>query len=333
MDFKSLALRVTAPVIDFLLLPFIALASVPFRLFRRFGAHRLPVARTLFRRLGFWPLRRHYYDPLFDPRDLSRPIGAPRSLPGISWNLPAQLAVLRQMNFAPELSEFLQPPADGGLRFHYDNQSFLSGDADFLYSFVRLYKPRRVIEVGCGNSTLIIAAANRVNRRESPQHNCEHLCIEPYEHPWLERLPVTVLRQRVEHLDASAISALGAGDLLFIDSSHIIRPQGDVVCEILELLPRLSPGVVVHFHDIFSPRDYLPDWIEQRAYLWNEQYLLEAYLSENSCYELFAALNLLHHDHYDELARICARHARTFEPGSFYIRRTRNGVSGELSSP
>jgi predicted O-methyltransferase YrrM len=332
MNFKSLALRAAAPVIDVLLLPFIAVASVPFKLFRRLGAHRLPFARSLFRRLGYWPLRRHYYDPLFDPRDLSRPIGAPRSLPGISWNLPAQIEVLRHMNFAQELVEFLQPAPNGGLCFRFDNQSFLSGDADFLYSFVRLYKPRRVIEVGCGNSTLVIAAANQANRRESPQHNCEHLCVEPYEQPWLERLPVTVLRQRVEQLDASTISVLGANDLLFIDSSHIIRPQGDVVCEILELLPRLKPGVVVHFHDIFSPRDYLPEWIEQRAYLWNEQYLLEAYLSENSGYELFAALNLLHHNHYDELARICARHARTFEPGSFYIRRTRNGAAREDSS-
>ena len=332
MNLKSLALRVAAPVIDVLLLPFIAVASVPFRLFRRLGAHRLPVARGLFRRLGFWPLRRHYYAPLFDPRDLSRPIGAPRALPGISWNVPAQVAVLRRMNFAHELAEFLLPAQDGSLRFHFDNGSFLSGDADFLYSFVRLYKPRRVIEVGCGNSTLVIVAANHANCCESPGHNCAHLCIEPYEQPWLERLPVTLVRQRVDHLEMSVISALDANDLLFIASSHIIRPQGDVVCEILELLPRLRPGVIVHFHDIFSPRDYLPDWIEQRAYLWNEQYLLEAYLSENSCYELFAALNLLHHDHYDELARICAGHARTFEPGSFYIRRTASGVPWEASS-
>jgi len=332
MNFKSLALRVGAPVIDLLLLPFIAVASVPFRLFRRFGAHRLPVARRLFRQLGFWPLRRHYYDPLFDPRDLSRPVGAPRALPGISWNVPAQIEILRHMNFAHELVEFLQPARDGSLRFHFDNDSFLSGDADFLYSFVRLYKPRRVIEVGCGNSTLVIAAANRANRRDSLQHTCEHLCVEPYEQPWLESLPVTVQRQRIEYIDATVTNALGANDLLFIDSSHIIRPQGDVVCEILEMLPRLNPGVVVHFHDIFSPRDYLPDWIERRGYLWNEQYLLEAYLSDNSGYELLAALNLLHHDHYDELARICARHSRTFEPGSFYIRRTRNGGAREVRS-
>ena len=71
-------------------------------------------------------------------------------------------------------------------------------------------------------------------------------------------------------------------DILFIDSSHIIRPQGDVLFEYLEILPILNPGVVVHIHDIFSPKDYLDNWIINDHLFWNEQYLLEAFLSFNN---------------------------------------------------
>ena len=70
-------------------------------------------------------------------------------------------------------------------------------------------------------------------------------------------------------------------DILFIGSSHVIRPQGDVLFEYLELLPTLKRGVIVHVHDIFSPRDYPQSWLLDEVRLWNEQYLLEAFLTDN----------------------------------------------------
>jgi len=73
---------------------------------------------------------------------------------------------------------------------------------------------------------------------------------------------------------------------LFIDSSHIIRPQGDVLFEYLEILPILNAGVFVHIHDIFTPKDYLSEWILDGKVFWNEQYLLEAFLSFNTCFKI-----------------------------------------------
>jgi hypothetical protein len=318
---KRLLKNFAVPLVDLLLVPFLAVAAIPMRLFRRIGAQLAPLSRQTLRCAGIWPLRRHYYDPLFHPEDLSKPLEAPRALAGVDWNVDEQLRILRRMSYAAEFREYLDRPHGDKLHFTLDNGTFLSGDADYLYNFVRHFKPARVIEVGCGNSTLVMHAAELANRTEDPARSCAHVCIEPYEMPWLEQLGVTVLRERVESVNMERFQSLESGDLLFIDSSHMVRPQGDVTFEILEVLPSLKPGVFVHFHDIFSPRQYLRDWIVNRGYLWNEQYLLEAFLSFNSQFKVIAALNMLHHGHYEDLASICARHDRAREPGSFYLQR------------
>jgi hypothetical protein len=93
-----------------------------------------------------------------------------------------------------------------------------------------------------------------------------------------------------------------------------------VLFEYLEILPQLQSGVIVHVHDVFSPRDYLENWIKRDVRFWNEQYLLEATLGNTSRYEILAALNQLKHDHYEHLKRVCPYLERDQEPGSFYFR-------------
>jgi hypothetical protein len=115
------------------------------------------------------------------------------------------------------------------------------------------------------------------NHRDDPGYTCEHICIEPYEAQWLEKLDVTTIREPVERLDKSLFRSLEKNDILFIDSSHMIRPQGDVLFEYLEILPILQSGVLIHIHDIFTPKDYLEEWLSQEVRFWNEQYLLEAF--------------------------------------------------------
>jgi hypothetical protein len=125
----------------------------------------------------------------------------------------------------------------------------------------------------------------------------------------------------VEEVDSGIFSDLGKNDMLFIDSSHVIRPQGDVVTEYLEILPILRSGVIVHVHDIFSPRDYPKEWIVDSMLLWNEQYLLEAFLTNNDRWSIMAALNLLKHREFDAIKRVCPYLTKDREPGSFYIQR------------
>ena len=210
------------------------------------------------------PIRNHYYEPLFDPRQLSAPPRQDRRLPALDLNVAGQLAFLQQLRCADELLALrLREPARDVTSFCIENESFPSGDADFLYQFLRHVKPAKVVEIGSGNSTKLARLALRKNQADTGRAT-QHICIEPYEQPWLEQLEgVTVLRKRVEDCGIDWASELKAGDFLFIDSSHVIRPGGDVVTEYLEILPQLQPGVYVHIHDIFTPRDYLPEWLTQ----------------------------------------------------------------------
>jgi len=286
---------------------------------RKYGVQNFPLCRQALLKMGVFPILNHYYEPQFDFQVPKKP-SEPRRLPGIDWNTQEQLELLRSLRFADELKDTpLSKPA--ALEYYVENGAFGPGDAEFLYQIIRLKKPRRILEVGSGNSTLMALKAVRKNTAEDPGYRCEHVCIEPYEAPWLESTGVTVVRQRIEDVGVARFSELGENDVLFIDSSHVIRPEGDVLFEYLELLPTLKPGVIVHVHDIFSPRNYPEQWLVDWVRLWNEQYLLEAFLTHNSSWKIIGALNFLHHHDYEALRRVAPFLTPEREPGSFYIQK------------
>jgi hypothetical protein len=304
---------------DVALVPGVALAAALLGTVRRLGFRRLPRCRRTLLRLGVLPLRHHFSEPLCHPDDLRRPLDAERALPGIDWNEAEQLRLLEQMRFSAELGELPREPTAQG-EFYLDNHRFGAGDAEYLYNLLRLRRPRRIVEVGCGFSSLIIRRALEANAREEGTRG-EHVCIEPYKNPWLESVFPRVVRERIEDVDPALWETLGPGDVFFIDSSHVIRPQGDVVVQFLQILPRLPPGVLVHVHDIFSPRDYPARWVVDELRLWSEQYLLEAFLSGNREWRILGALNWLKHHHLEPLARACPFLRPETEPGSFWIER------------
>lgn len=307
--------------IDLLLLPFVAAAALLLLAVRRTGLQRLPACRRALVRIGVLPVRRHYYEPFLDPRALAPPAGdAEREIVGIDWNIDGQLALLERLRFEKEIPDLAAPRTEP-FEFRLNNGAFESGDAEFLYQMVRAMKPKRFIEIGSGQSTLIVRRAIAKNREESPDYECRHVCIEPFEAPWLEKLGVTVLRKRVETVDRAVFAELKANDFLFVDSSHVIRPQGDVLSEYLRIIPSLRSGVIVHIHDIFSPREYPQEWLVERMWLWDEQYLLEALLIDNRSWRILGALNLLCHRHFDALRRACPYLTEDREPGSFYMQK------------
>ena len=309
------------PLADIMLAPVVYLAALLLRAIRQAGVWRIPRCKRALLKVGVFPIRNHYYEPLFDSRLLRRPANENRALPGIDWNTGEQLRLLKSFCYNQELKDIPQKPTDE-LTFHFNNGSFESGDAEYLYNLIRLKKPARIIEVGSGNSTLVALRAIRQNQVELPAYTCQQLCIEPYEAPWLEKAGATVVRQRVEEANKAVFSELGKNDLLVIDSSHIIRPQGDVLFEYLELLPSLRTGVIVHFHDIFSPRDYPREWLADFVRFWNEQYLLEAFLTNNREWKIIGALNYLQHNYYQDLKAACPYLTQDREPGSFYIQKS-----------
>jgi predicted O-methyltransferase YrrM len=308
------------PLADIVLAPFVYPAGYLLKAVRKAGVHRMHLCKRALLHVGVFPIRNHYYEPLFDCRMLKGPLDKERSLPGINWNVSEQMDLLECFCFNEEFKDSMKADTDE-FAFHFNNGPFESGDAEFLYSLIRFKKPERIFEIGSGNSTLIVRKALKKNQEETSDYRCKHLCIEPYEMPWLEQIGVSILRKKVEDVGKTLFSELKKDDILFIDSSHIIRPQGDVLFECLELLPSLNPGVIVHFHDIFSPRDYLKEWVVDEVKFWNEQYLLEAFLTSNRDWKVLGALNYLHHNHFQALKAKCPYLTKNREPGSFYIQK------------
>jgi hypothetical protein len=304
-------------------------AAFLLRMVRRIGVQRLPLCKNALLQVGVFPLRNHYYEPQFDFSHCDAPLSMDRTLPGIDWNAESQLAVLAGFTFADELADTPLDKPDR-LEFYMNNSAFVPGDAEIWYHWIRKNKPSRIIEIGSGNSTLMARKAIRKNRELQSTYQCEHICVEPYEMPWLENSGVSLIRSRVEDVDLAFFNQLEANDVLFIDSSHVIRPTGDVVFEYLQILPTLREGVVVHIHDIFSPRNYPQHWVKDEVRLWNEQYLLETILSYSASWKVILAMNYLYHHHHAELSAVTPFLRNDKEPSSLYIQ---SGVPSMMTQP
>ena len=289
---------------------------------RETGLEHWPVTQRMLLGLGVYPLRDHYYDPQIRPNGMTaEDLLADRFLPGIDLREDAQRNLLATFRFQDELAGLPRGKPEGGQGVYwFDNEFFERIDGSILYSMLRTLKPRRIVEVGSGFSTLIAQRALERNAAEgAPQ--ASHVCIEPYEHAWLDQCGAQVVRERVERVDPALITSLRANDVLFIDSSHVLRPGGDVVVEILQFLPSLAPGVVVHIHDIFTPKDYPFDWLFEKHRLWTEQYMLEAFLSMNDRFEIMLGVQHMWHDARGDLEAACVPLDGQGPGTSFYIRR------------
>jgi hypothetical protein len=308
-------------LIDIAVPPFVYPAAWLLKNIRLVGVMKLPNCKRALINVGVFPIRNHYSEPQFDYRELKQPFSQERNLRGIDWNVEGQLKMLTSLTFADELAD-LPRVNSGSLDYDLNNTLFRSGDAEYWYQLIRLIKPQRIFEVGSGHSTLMAIRAIRKNQQENPNYCCNHVCVEPYERPWLESTGVHLIRRKVESLGVDFFSELQENDILFIDSSHIIRPQGDVTFEYLELLPTLNRGVIVHCHNIYSPGNYLKEMMADNVGFWNEQYLLEAFLSQNSKWKILGALNYLRHNHYEKLKAIAPFLTPDREPSSFYMQRT-----------
>jgi hypothetical protein len=267
-----------------------------------------------------YPIVDHYYDPLFDARKIST--SSKKLESSLTFDAKRQLNFINQFNFVEELAT-IPMVSDSDIEYYYTNGSFGSGDSELYYSIIRSKKPARILEVGSGFSTRIALKAIQKNIAENTGYTCQVTCVEPYEMPWLEKLDVHLIRKNVEEMDISVFDALNDNDILFIDSSHIIRPNGDVFFLILRILPNLKKGVWVHFHDIFTPAEYPIEWLRDDFRMWNEQYLLEAFLTNNNSFEIVASLNFLNKNFRKEIISSFPILAKELdrEPGSFWIRK------------
>lgn len=308
-------------ILDLILAAIAFVAGTVLRPMRAFGLGKLPMVRKALLKAGVIPIRDHYYDPKivhenYDPDSV-------RALPGIDLNIHKQVEFLNTLTYADELN--LPPTGKGTSSFHFgpENDQFRQGDAEVLYQVIRALKPRRIVEIGSGWSTKIAVMARDMNTFHEgavdKDYSCRHVCIEPYEDRGLESMGIELVRKRVEEVPMSLFEGLEANDILFIDSTHIIRPGGDVLWEYLNILPRLKSGVIVHVHDIFTPYDYPKKWVVEDLRFWNEQYLLEALLSGGK-FEVLLANYYLSQNRFHRLKKVAPYLTLKNKPGSFYMR-------------
>jgi hypothetical protein len=183
--------------------------------------------------------------------------------------------------FRHEMEPFNGPPRSG--EYSFANDYFGSPDAEVAYALARQLRPRRIIEVGSGNSTRLFREAIRIGALET-----ELISIDPSPRVDIGPASDKVIRSPIEQLPSAYLGDhLASGDFLFIDSSHEIRIANDVLTLLLHALPTLKSGVVIHLHDIFLPYDYPREWIiANRWRQLKEQYMVQALLQESDVYKV-----------------------------------------------
>ena len=251
-----------------------------------------------------WVAPGHFYSPFPDTEEILRheheiwrkPLPG-REIPGVELREEAQLELLREF-----LTYYREQPftaeRQAHLRYYFDNENYSYSDAIFLYSMLRHLRPRRFIEVGSGFSSCVTL--------DTDEHFLEHSLsctfIDP--HPELllsmikeeDKARIEILGRPIQQVSLDLFSELSAGDVLFVDSTHVAKTLSDVNHIFFEILPRLKPGVLIHLHDIFYPFVYPKDWeLEQRA--WNEAYLLRAFLQYNDSFQIYFCNTFLEYFH------------------------------------
>jgi predicted O-methyltransferase YrrM len=292
-------------------------------------ASRAGIGIDVCRRVGFHPVRLHYYQPI--PRYESVPestFTARRELPGVHVDPESVRTTLKSLARFGAEATWTRTPALRGI-YTADNQNFGFSSAALLHTMIRSHGTRKVVEIGGGYSSLITLGALEKNR---PDGGYRFVCVEPYPFDWLAEeirkrgRAAELINRAVEQLDPKTLTDLDANDILFIDSSHCVRLASDVNFLFLQVLPRLKPGVIVHVHDVYIPYEYpRVHFYGRNKLFWNEQYLLEAMLSENPHWDVILPGYLVQLDmeadfeaafpHYDPSAD-----RRT---SSFWLRRVR----------
>jgi hypothetical protein len=246
-------------------------------------------AFRILQRIGITVSPNHYYWPVPDFRDLET-----RKWPAEDEPLGVDLGFDRQLDFLQNVvSQYqaewrINSAPFFRVSYNYNNGFFETVDAEIAYCMVRHYKPRRIVEVGGGYSSRVMAAALDLNFKLDGVRG-DLITIDPYP----DRFPQKALSDRVhliphtvQNIDLDVFLSLRSGDFLFLDSSHVVGIGSDVVREYLEIVPRVARGVLIHAHDIFIPGDYPRDAVLHNLSFWSEQYLLQALLTFSPNFEV-----------------------------------------------
>lgn len=262
----------------------------------------------LFEKLGFYIVPDHFYYPIPNLNKIDNKLFY-KKFPLVGLNMDDKIF----LNWFKKIYKYNQEYSK-----IYKNSDFeVNGDGAILYGVIRNLKPNKIIEIGSGYSTYVSLKALEKN------NNGKIYAIEPYPSKFLNSLSdekLVLIDKKVELVDKSIFSNLKYGDILFIDSSHIVKFGNDVSFIYLELLPAIPKGVYIHIHDIPFPLNYPKEWLDKHKFFWNEQYLLHMFLCYNNEFEVVFPANYMYLKFKDEILKLTGSSYNGW-PGSFWIRR------------
>lgn len=274
-----------------------------------------------------WP-KGHYYSPVHKPEDLSSyKAVAKRSKGKFAEQIPgfSEKSMLAEATSLSKYSKDFSYPVDEtkGMRFYTKNQSYPGLDAVVLFSMLRKYKPRRIIEIGSGHTSGLMMDVN--DRFFDKKMSLTF--IEPYTDTLYGRMQrgdkskYKVIEQGVQDVSLDIFRTLKKDDVLFIDSTHVSKFNSDVNYELFDILPVLSKGVLVHVHDIFDGFEYPLPWLED-GWSWNEDYMMRAFLANNNDFEIILMNDYLAQRHPDVLKRLYPKDdLNILNGGSLWLRK------------
>jgi predicted O-methyltransferase YrrM len=253
---------------------------------------------------GIYVMPKHYYVPISPTRELratknkwNRPVDI-SSLPLCSQR---QRAVLTEW-IAPFKSEYVHNQAYLEATKQLAGPGYGPIEAQVLHGFVRKTRPKRIIEIGSGVSTMCLLKAIADNTNDNGATS-ELICIEPNPSAAVKAAPVRLLDVPVEDVELELFDQLQAGDMLFIDSTHSFSPLSDVTRIYVEILPRLRSGVYIHIHDIYLPYVFQRD-IDRTFMQSTETALLMAMLAHSTRYDILLCMSHLHYSEPELLTEV-----------------------------
>ena len=219
---------------------------------------------------------------------------AENSIEGIDLNAEQQIGLMGELsNYYAEMPFIAKKQNE--LRYYFENDFFCHSDGILLYSLIRHFKPKRIIEIGSGFSSAVMLDTNELFFN----NEIDLTFIEPFPERLYsaikenDKKSTTIIVSEVQQVSLERFEELNAGDILFIDSSHVVKTGSDVCFILFEILPKLKSGVIIHFHDIFYPFEYLREWVLEGRN-WNEDYFLKAFLMYNNEFKIMLFPDYLH---------------------------------------
>ncbi len=269
--------------------------------------NKLPYLKELYQGLNFkknscYPAG-HYHSPIISVDDIKKreveiwDKSQTDGIIGIDLQTENQIKLLHSFKKYYDDIPF-DPANENNTRYQFNNRFYSYSDAIILYSMIRYFQPKRIIEIGSGFSSSVMLDTNELFFN----NQIDLTFIEPYPERLYDLInekdknSATIIQSDVQLIPLVDFEKLRAGDILFVDSTHVVKTGSDVNYILFEVLPRLQVGVLIHFHDVFYPFEYPKDWVLSGRN-WNEDYFLKAFLMYNDKFQIKLFSGYLHTHH------------------------------------